>query len=223
MAATAYVVLDAVSALLTFAVAGGFIWIARWSRQGLHAQVAAGFTLVGVGFLFVALGHAQGGTQGDRLDVARMLCQLTGALTLLLAYADYHGTHRPHPLAVAVGAVGGAAAVGTLLWAIPPLGLPPLPLYFATTYALMGVAFFGCTVLSGYGWHRRPTWGRAMVPLAFLCWTFSSYTWIFITLDGADHFLPVVYAWRLAAILLMLWAMVRRPRLPSTRLQDAPA
>lgn len=221
MQASTFVALDVLSMVLCVAVAAGFLWVLHWSRQGLHAQVAAGFTLLGTGYFFVAMGHFSGG-DGDLLNVARLFLQMTGVLTLLLAYADYHGAQRPHPLAVAVGAVGGATALAAVLYIIPPFGLHVSPAYFATAYAMMALAFLGCTLLSGYGWHRRPTWGRAMVPLAFLFLTFSSYTWVIISISPSDAALPIVYAWRLAALGLMLWATVRRPRVPSTRLSDAP-
>ena len=220
----AYVVLDVLSTSLTLAIAAGFLWVARWSRQGLHAQLCAGFALVGTGFLFVALGHFQDGTEGDRLDAARILLQRPGALTILLADASHHGSERPHPLAVAMGAVGGALAFAAVIWFIPPTGrLPPLPEYFAAAYAVMTFTFLGCSILSGYGWHKRPTLGRALVPLGFLAWAMSTYSWIFIVLGGDDRLVFVVYVWRFAAILLLIWAMVRRPRIPILRLPDAPA
>lgn len=218
-----FLLLDVLSTALTLAVAAGFMWVASWSRQGLHAQLAGGFALLGTGFLFVALGHFQGGTEGDRLDATRIFLQLIGALTILLAYASHHRTGRPHPLAVAMGAVGGAVAFGALLWFIPPAGrLPPLPEYFALAYSVMTLAFLGCCALSGYGWHKRPTLGRALVPLGFLAWALSTYSWVFIVL-GDDQLLFVVYAWRFTAILLLIWAMVRRPRVPHGRFPDAPA
>lgn len=218
-----FLVLDVLSCLLTLGIATGFLWLSRWSRQGLHAQLAAGFALMGVGFLFVALGHFEGGTEGDRLDATRIFLHVTGTLTLLLAYASHHGTGRPHPLAVALGAVGGAVAFGALLWFIPPAGrLPPLPQYFALAYAVMTFALLGCCALSGYGWHKRPTWGRALVPLGFLAWAMSTYSWVFIVL-GNDRLVFLVYAWRFTAILLLIWAMVRRPRVPIPRSTDAPA
>ena len=82
----------------------------------------------------------------------------------------------------------------------------------------VAAAFLGCAGMAGYGWHQRPTWGRALVPLGFLCWAFSSYTWIFIDVGNASRFLGVAYAWRFAALGFVLWAMVRRPRRPAAGL-----
>jgi peptidoglycan/LPS O-acetylase OafA/YrhL len=181
--------------------------------------MSAGFSLVATSFLFVSLGHFGAGTRG-RLEAARMLFHVAGALTLVLAYASHHSRRR-HPLTVLLAAAAGAAGVGLVLWLIPPLGLPSSPGYVAATYAIVAACFLACAVLSGYGWHRRPTLGRALVPAGFHAWTFSAYTWIFITLEGTSGFLPVVYGWRFLAVALMLWAMLRRPRVPSTRSSDA--
>lgn len=220
-----YVVLDGASALLAVAVAGGFLSIARWSRAGLHYLVAAGFTLLAFGFAFVAASHFGPELDADAADAMRIFSQLSGSLLLVFAYATYNLTGRAHAAIVIGASFGAVVALGAIFyWLVPPVSsLPPLPGYFAVAYALMALSFLGCTAFSGYGWHARPTWGRALVPLGFLCWTFSTYTWIFIVLAGADEFLPVVYSWRFAAILLMLWAMVRRPRTPSLRFPDAPA
>ena len=220
-----YVILDGASAMLTLAVAAGFVTIARWSRSGLHYLVATGFTLLATGFLFVSASHFGSPVDADAADAARIFCQLAGSLLLLFAYGSFHLTGKPHVAAVVLSAVGAAVALGAVFyWIVPPTAsLPPLPEYFAVAYGLMSASYLGCFLLSGYGWHKRPTWGRALVPLGFLCWTLSTYTWIFIVLAGTDRFLPVVYAWRFAAILSMLWAMVRRPRQPSARFPDAPA
>jgi hypothetical protein len=218
-----YVILDGASALLTLAVAAGFLAIARWSRAGLHYLVASGFTLLAAGFAFVSASHFGSRVDADAADAVRLFCQLTGSLLLLFAYGSFHVTGKPHVVAVVLSAVGGVVGIGVLLHSANLLGadLPSLQWYFAIAYSLMSMAYLGCALLSGYGWHKRPTWGRAMVPLGFLCWTLSTYTWIFIVLAGTDQFLPVVYTWRFAAVLLMLWAMVRRPRMPSRRFPDA--
>ncbi|HUR25949.1 MAG TPA: hypothetical protein VM327_08065 [Candidatus Thermoplasmatota archaeon] len=52
-----YFLLDGTSAILTLAVAAGFLSLARWSRSGLHYLVATGFTLLALGFAFVAASH----------------------------------------------------------------------------------------------------------------------------------------------------------------------
>ncbi|HUR25950.1 MAG TPA: hypothetical protein VM327_08070 [Candidatus Thermoplasmatota archaeon] len=155
----------------------------------------------------------------------RIFSQLSGSLLLVFAYGTSNLTGRAHAAIVVAASFGAVVALGAIFyWLVPPAAsLPPLPGYFAFAYALMSLSYLGCMAFSGYGWHQRPTWGRALVPLGFLCWTFSTYTWIFIVLAGTDKFLPVVYSWRFAAILSMLWAMVRRPRVPSARFPDAPA
>jgi hypothetical protein len=218
-----FVLLDGASAFATLAVAAGFLSVARWSRSALHSLLTAGFTLLATGFLFVSASHFSPNVDATAADVVRIVCQLLGAFVLLAAYVDYHLTGRSHAVLAVLAAVASVASLAAILyWLVPPAAaLPPLPTYFAATYALMSLAFLGCTLFAGFGWHKRPTWGRAMVPLGFLCWTFSTYTWIFIVLAGEDRFLPVVYSWRLAAILLMLWAMLRRPRSPATRSVDA--
>jgi hypothetical protein len=220
-----YVVLDGASALLTLAVALGFMAIARWSRSGLHYLVASGFILLALGFAFVAASHFEGGVGATAADALRIFCQLSGSFLLLFAYGSYNLTGRAHAAVVVASAFGLVVALAAIVyWIVPPLAsLPPLPEYFAFAYGLMSASFLGCALFSGYGWHRRPTLGRALVPLGFLCWTLSTYTWIFIVLADAGQFLPVVYSWRFAAILLMLGAMVRRPRFPSARFPDAPA
>lgn len=219
----AYVVLDVLSTLLTLTVAGGFLALARMSRQGLHLFVAAGFGLLGLGFLFVAASHF-GGPEPEAGEAARVIGLLTGSLTLLLSYATFHaGGGRPSLAAVTLGVIGGTLIIGATLWFVPPvarlaLSAPSL----AAMHGTMTAAFLGCAAMAGYGWHQRPTWGRAMVPLGYLCWAFSSYTWIFIDLGDATRFLPLAYAWRFGALALVLWAMGRRPRAPSPRLAEAP-
>ena len=221
----AYVILDGASALLTLAVAGGFLAIARWSRSGLHYLVSAGFTLLALGFAFVSASHFGRGVDADVADAARIFCQLGGSLILLFAYGSYNFTGRAQVAVVVAASAGALVALAAIFyWLVPPAAsLPPLPEYFAFAYGAMAATYLGCFLLSGYGWHKRPTLGRALVPFGFLCWTLSSYTWTFIVLSGTDQFLPVVYSWRFAAILLMLWAMLRRPRSPSARFPDASA
>lgn len=219
LAPLSYGLLDGVSALLTLAVAVGFLWVARWSRQGLHLLVATGFTLVAAGFLFVSASQFGSANLGPgAVDAGRMAFQMAGPFVLVLAYGQHHLTGRARVFGVGAAAAGALVALAGILWLLPPRGyLPPLPVYLAPAHALMAAAYFGCALLSGYGWHRRPTWGRAMVPLGFLAWAMSTYTWIFIDLGaGGDRFVPLAYGWRFAAILLMLWAMVRRPRPPPT-------
>jgi hypothetical protein len=218
-----FVLLDGASAFATLAVAAGFLSVARWSRQALHYLLTAGFTLLATGFLFVSASHFGSGVDANLADVVRIVCQLLGAFVLLAAYADHHLTGKAHVVLALLASVATVVSLGAILyWLVPPAAsLPPLPTYFAIAYACMAAAFLGCAFFAGFGWHKRPTWGRAMVPLGFLCWTFSTYTWIFIVLADAGAFLPVVYTWRLAAILLMLWAMVRKPRSPAPRSVDA--
>jgi hypothetical protein len=209
-----YVFLDGASAVLTLLVALGFWWVSRWTRQALHVLLSAGFTAVAAGFLLVSLSHFSDALTFDIVDGARLVLQLAGALLLAGAYAAHHLAGRPRAAAVVFASLAVFAALLALVWLLPPAGqITPLPEYFALAHTVMAACYFGCALLSGYGWHRRPTWGRAMVPFGFLAWALSTYTWIFIDLSpGDDTFLPVVYFWRFVAVLLMIWAMVRRPR-----------
>lgn len=214
LSSSTYQVLDGLSALLTVAIGLGFLILARKSRRLLHAAVGIGFCFMAVGFLFVAASHFQRTPDADASDVLRVACQLLGSLTLFMAYASAQASGRPRPAVIAYGALGATVALAVLLWWLPPSGvLPPLPEYVAVAYSLMAVSYLGCTILSGVGWHRRPSLARALVPLGFLCWTLSTYTWIFIALGAGDEFLPVVYAWRFTAIALILSAMLG-PTLP---------
>jgi hypothetical protein len=158
-------------------VALGFLAIARLSRSPLHAMVALGFALLAVGFLFVAASHF-GRVGADLVDAVRIFCQLTGALVLVFAYGSYHLTGRVHGVLLLVASVGAVLALGVVFyWVVPPIqSLVLLPTYIAVAYGMMSACYLGCFLLSGYGWHKRPTWGRAMVPLAFLAWTLSTYT-----------------------------------------------
>lgn len=214
-----YAALDALSTVLTLAVAIGFLAIARFTRQGLHVIIAAGFGLLGLGFLFVSASHFSAGPQLQAGEAARIIGLLAGSLTLLLAYTTVHGERgRPPVLAILLGAVGGTLTLGAALWFLPPVGRLALsPHSLSVAYATVTLAFLGCAILAGYGWHKRPTWGRALVPLGFLCWAFSSYTWIFIDIGGDSRFLVLAYTWRFAALALVLWAMARRPRVAATR------
>jgi hypothetical protein len=223
-AQSAYEILDAVSSVLTLGVAASFFLIARWSRKVLHLLVATGFMLIGAGFLFVSLSHYGADPGADVVDSVRILFQLTGALMLFLAYATHHGGGRPHTVAVAFGAFGGTVGMGILFWLLPTgADAPPLPAYFASADAVMTIAYLGCSGFAGYGWHKHPTWNRALVPLAFLGWAFSKYTWIFVVLGPDDRFLGVVYAWRFFAIALLLIAVAHRPRMKSRGGGHAPS
>lgn len=205
----AFVLLDVLAAVLTLGVVAFFA--AAWRRSGapLHLLFAAGFGLVGAGFLAVSTSQFDLARTGEAWDAFRLATQTGGALTLLLAYlsARRHGAARPLQVLGWLAAAGGLGLLALYLLVPPADALPPLDDAFAFAHAVQFGAFLGCVALSLEAYRRSTGPAGALVPGAFLLWALSKYTWLLIDLTAAQDLVPLVFVWRFGAIALLLLAV----------------
>lgn len=221
----AFLALDALAAALTLAVVGFFALAWRRTRAPLHLLFATGFGLVALGFLAVSTSEFDLAREAEAWDAWRLASQTCGALVLLFGYlsARRHGAARPLQ---AVGwAVAAVAVLVLLLYlVVPPTAeLPRLDQAFVAAHLVQFLAYVGCVALSLEAYRRLPTAPNALVPAAFLAWSFSKYTWLLIDLSAAHALVPLVFVWRFSAIALLVTAIALPVRRGAPEVADAPA
>jgi len=216
--AVALVSLDVAAAVLTGLVALFFGRTWRRTDDSLHLLFGVGFGLIALSFLAVSTSQFDLARPGEDWDAMRIAGQTGGALVLVFAYlsARRSGTARPWQVLGWLVAAALALFAG-LYWAAPPYAaLPTLYESFATAHAVQFAAYIGCAVMAFAGYRAAPSTDRALVPAAYLAWAFSKYTWFAIDVTGSEVVVPLVFAWRFAAIGLLLLAVA----LPARRSRE---
>lgn len=208
MASDALLVLDLVSGALVMGLAALCLRSFWALRAELPLLMSVGFALLGVGILTVAT-SAFDLTRADAyVDLVR-LCAHTGAA---LAFAAAYLSAR-RPGGRRWRALGWAAAGTAVLVAlVSPLAPPALQLggreQWVVAHAVQALAYGLCFLLAGSGTVARRGAGAALVPLGFLAYMLSKYTWLLIDLTGDLRVVPFVYLWRFLTIALFYAALV---------------
>lgn len=208
MAATALLWLDLVSAVAVLGVAACF-GLAWWRLRGpLSMLLCVGFSLLGIGILTVSTSEFDLGAAGPGVDLLRLATHTSAALVLAFAYVDAR-TGRSRPWRALAWASAGTGLVVALLspLLVPQVSLDPRREWLVA-HAVQATAYATCFLLSGAALLRKPGVRVALVPLGFLAYAFSKYTWMLIDLTGDRSLVPFVYAWRFLMVGLLLGALV---------------
>lgn len=211
-----FVVLDAVSAVLTLIVAAFFLQLVWATRESLHLLFAVGFLLLGLSFTSVAASELNLTVAPLEIDAFQLSGQLAGALVLLMGYLSVrrHGRARLW-IALAWAAAAAGLFFAVLYLVVPPfLTLPDLATSIPYAEGLMFLSFAGCAAMAASGFARHPTLDRVLVPAAFACLAATKYTWLLFDLSGSLSIVPFVYVWRFLALGLFLFAIRLPPRRP---------
>lgn len=208
-----FIALDVASAMFTLLV--GVFFALFWSstRDRLFLLFSAGFMLTALGFPAVTASQFNLGLQQGYWDVLRLGFLLGGAFVLLFAYMSLHWPGSARSLTLAGWASAGLSVLLMVLFAIvPPFVSIPLPaLLHPFAHIIISLAFAACALFSSAGLARRPSIDRALVPVGFLFFALSNYTWLLVDLSASINIVPLVYVWRLTAIWLFMTAL----RLPA--------
>jgi len=206
-----FVGLDVVSALLTLAL--GALLVRTWAltRAPIALLLGVAFILLGASYATVTASQFDLGRSPDLWDELRLAGQTGASLVLFLTYLSSRASRNPVPFRVLAGAVGAlTVAVGLLDVVLPSLSARiPERQYFLGAHLVMAMAFGACAFMAARGFGQHPTRDRALVPLAFLFFAISKYTWFIIDLTRSDAPVGLIYAWRFAGIALLGFALVR--------------
>lgn len=208
MAETLLLWLDLVSAAAVLGIAACF-GLAWWRLRGpLPMLLCVGFALLGVGILTVSTSEFDLGASGPGADLLRLATHTSAALVLAFAYVDAR-TGRSRPWRALAWASAGTGLVVALLspFLVPQVSFDPRREWLVA-HAVQALAYAACFLLSSAALLRRPSLRGALVPLGFLAYAISKYTWTLIDLTGDKGLVPYVYAWRFLMIGLLLWALL---------------
>lgn len=205
------VAVDLVSALAMLVVAAFFLVLWRQSRAPLHLLFGLAFATLALGISTVSTSEFDLTGQNTAVDAARILAHTSAPLMLVLGYwASWRGR------GTTASATGGVAflvagALALLLYSAPPAGsisAGSARNAFIVAHTLQFLLYLALVVLSARNFLRAPTVRRALVPLAFLAYSFSKYSWLLIDLSGDSRLVPFIYFWRFAMLGLMLAALL---------------
>jgi hypothetical protein len=201
--------LDVASALLTLLVAVFFGRLAARTGDGLLGLFAAGFALIGVGFVGVSTSQFDTQQPPGAWDGLRIAGQLGGALVLLCSYVSHRVHGSPRPWAVLGGVLAIASGLAAFLFlVVPPFAQwPGLGTVLPVAHALMLACHLACAAMALPSLLRQPSLDRVLVPAAFLAWAASKYTWLLIDLSRDAELAWFVYVWRYLAIAMLLTAI----------------
>ncbi|HVM44846.1 MAG TPA: hypothetical protein VM582_02830 [Candidatus Thermoplasmatota archaeon] len=203
------VAVDLASAAGTMLLAGAFGLLWARSRVRLHLLFSAAFATLAVGLTTVGASAFEVVGSGGWLDALRIVCHTAAPVMLVTGYWLAQEERRLHALVIVALSLGVAAALAAGLWAVASFsGAADTRRSFLVAHAIQFALYLALVVLSGRNFVARPTWRRAFVPLAFISYAFSKYTWLIIDLDGDLQLVPLVYAWRILTIGLLLAALL---------------
>lgn len=201
--------LDAVSALALIGLAAGFVALWRFTREPLHAVLSVAFATLAAGVSAVSASEFEVPSGSPWVDGFRMLCHTAAPIMLVIVYGSAHRSVRPRAAWPILVAFAAAALVTAIVWSLPPEGSFAIGTErnaLVVTHAFQFVLYLLLVVLSGRRFVERPSTRRALVPLAFMAYAFSKYTWTLIDLDGHQQLVPLVYLWRFVMIALIVTA-----------------
>lgn len=200
--------LDLVACAVTLLLVAFFLL--EWGRLRDPASLllAAGFALVAGSFLTISASTFDLDGSTAALDGARLAGQTGGAFVILLALLA-----RRLPRGAAALALGWSVVAASLVGAgafasMAVRGDIPLRA-FVPAHAAQTLAYACCVVLAA-GRGRGAALGRTLLPLGFVAWALSKFTWLLIDLTEGVDLVPYVYALRFAALALMLLALLPR-------------
>jgi hypothetical protein len=202
------VVLDAVSAVLTLAVAAYFLRLWSGTRHPLHLLFSLGLALVGASYTTVSASAFDLGHTPEGWDQLRIAGQVGGALVIFFAYTSARSSNGRPYLALGYAAAGLSLLFAILYFAIPPVFTFPdmrtalVISHFVTTFAWLASAVLAVSSVSGWG----PD--RLLVPMAFVAFAVSKYSWLLQDISGDPILIPYIYPWRFLGIVLLLAALL---------------
>lgn len=200
--------LDLLSAAAVLGIAACFVVAHFRMRGGLALLLGIGFALLGVGLLTVSTSAFDLGPGDPYVDLLRLSTHTSAALVLAFAYVDAR-TGRSRPWRALAWA---SATSGILVALLSPLVETPVVLdarrEWVAAHAVQALCYAACFLLSGAALLRRPSARAALVPLGFLAYAVSKYTWLLIDLTGEKGLVPYVYLWRFLMVGLFLSALV---------------
>jgi len=190
-ATTAYLALDALSALMALLVA----WFFLRSERLLPAR---GFGALALAFVALAAGYAVTALSlpplraSALLDPARAGAVLLGSALLAVHYVGKRARWSMQTWRISGAAILVALTGFGLLLVVPGARILAPLLLVATSFLVI------MEVRAKSLWDFR-------VPLAFVCLALTSYTVAIADLAGNEPVvLPIVYAWRLAGLAMLL-------------------
>lgn len=205
------VAVDLLSSLAMMSVAIAFFALWRRSRSSLHLLFAFAFATLAAGMSTVSTSEFDLTGASPLVDTVRIVTHTAAPLMFALGYWS-HRRERPIPTwRVVAISFGVATVLGLLVWAAPPTGSVSLGSTrnaFVAAHALQFVLYLGVVVLSSGSLLRAPSWRRALVPLGFLAYAFSKYSWILIDLSGDTGLIAFIYFWRFTMLALLLLALM---------------
>jgi len=205
------ILVDVVSALAALVLAGAFVALWRRSRAPLHILFATAFATLAVGMSVVSTSEFDLSGSHPAIDALRVVAHTAAPLMLVLGYRAAWRDLEARPARTALVSLGLSGGLAALLFFAPPSGAisaGTTSAGFAVAHALQFLLYLALVTLSARTFFRAPSWRRALVPLAFLAYSFSKYSWILIDLSEDRSLVALVYFWRFVTLALFLAALL---------------
>lgn len=212
-------VVDLVSASVMMLVAGAFFLLWRASRAPLHLLFAAAFATLATGISTVSTSEFDLTGSNGIVDVVRIVTHTAAPLMMVLGYVAVRRSAGPSVGKTIVVAFAAAGALAAAFYLLPPQGMVSAGTTrnaFIAAHVVQFILYLSLVVLSARNLLRAPSWRRALVPLGFLAYSFSKYSWILIDLSDDERLVPFIYFWRFTMLALFV-SVVLTPFLRGNR------
>lgn len=204
------VVIDVVSGIAMLGLAAAFFALWRFTRDALHLLFGLALAVLAVGISIVSASEFDVARASEIADGVRIIGQTAAPLMLATAYWFARIDRPVNAWGIALASLAVATAFAALAYVLPPAGgfaMGSLRNTFLLSHALQFVLYLALVVLSARSFTRRPGTRRALVPVAFLAYAFSKYTWVLIDVQGDTRLVPAIYFWRFLMLGLLVAAL----------------